>query len=465
MRVCAMMNEFENEKLLHAFMRAGQVDIAPGGAPETSWWKRKLLAFLLGVGLLAGISFFHPASASDKGENRFTRTFTSEAYKNHIRGLQDKVDRVKQARTVIVLDREEAGQASGTHPVLAIAVNITSKFAPGVPNPLNITKADHINTMIAAGLLERGKILRNLSVGTDIALHVDDTNCWAFKRPINPASPALDLGVVLPVHSTATLKGEASLYADLSASETLRADLPMELEDIASFTGYHEALGHCTEPDAGLASPLSYNRHLQELRADIAATVAHACEHGDTNIGRTMSNLRDTATPKAMLYCAAKMENTDIYHHYAIGAETKMATLEIDRILARPEWRKEFMAMDEAAMKAETDRIFNQVKPSEALYNTRCRRLEAWARDTLQPYRPDPAKTSPLRPLLNLLGTSDTTPEVPKTMNLQDRTLARRFDSARAAVVAGEKDKYEKMWKKATFTPLLPTPSPTMGRK
>ena len=157
----------------------------------------------------------------------------------------------------------------------------------------------------------------------------------------------------------------ASALASVSshAGRNLRKDAGLEYDQLLRIVLYHEVFGHCTESlcphvknmaiDAEHVDDFTYNRTLEELRADIASLVGMARDEGSTVSGRKLVHLR-----------ALHMFHDESDAPYDNIPELDAVNDRLDVMLANPQAKAALMAADDRGLVGMVDRLFGEVMPT-----------------------------------------------------------------------------------------------------
>jgi len=353
------------------FISHGPIECASGGRTQTSWLRGRFMAALAGIGIIGALLL--PARISDN----LLKTPPITPSLRLVAEFQEKVNRLPGSATIVILDHNLA-----------------------LSDPL------YINTRIRGEQLRRNLPFSNASATALVRK-------WARDMLIPhtlPASRELRTVINAPHKLTPRMEWQiaASPTCPLARSEAARRaaglmniqvggrpGAPLNLppfnpgilpppEQFDRATLYHEAFGHATECTAELASPTTgarhaYQRHLQELRAELAGVAGLACENGNTRMGRLRALLLDAGGPGRIL------SGKEQYYPYAtLGPHLVKACDKIDAILANPAHVTAFRAMDGRALVAFTDKLFAEMKPGPAEYAATLRAITPLARHGTQ---------------------------------------------------------------------------------
>ncbi len=143
------------------------------------------------------------------------------------------------------------------------------------------------------------------------------------------------------------------------------ATLPTFAE-MYKYTLYHEGFGHATEhtPElCGIATGTrkTYQRHLQELRAEIAGAAGLAQETGHNRIGRQRARMLDLGCITRILSGQANQ-----LPYATLGKGLEAACKKIDTIFADPQKKSAFRKMTDKDLVSAIDQLFEAAKPSFA---------------------------------------------------------------------------------------------------
>lgn len=317
---------------LATFLDTTHLETEQGGKKTGGWRKRLTTLFLSISFMLGGIAALDRPVADD--------LLSRKTYKNYITESQKEVDAIKGNRPIAIMDR----------------------------SPSQI-KTEIIAQNMRAVAARHG--IKNVPVKYAPVIYLSMMSSTGYAFPIYNGSDTMPvMGVVAPMHALTTAREKMQSYANLPPSIFLREDLPITTYQSAMFTCWHEAFGHSTEDSTLAAKNLpctSYRRHLQEVRADIAATICMARLEGHTYTARSIAMIRDIGIHSIFSFGRDTwiQEDPERACIYNLGPTSRMACDRIDHILADPAKAKAFREMTPTQVVAMTNELFSKFKPSQ----------------------------------------------------------------------------------------------------
>ncbi|HAU28908.1 MAG TPA: hypothetical protein DCW68_02205 [Rhodospirillaceae bacterium] len=339
------MTDKPSNARIHDFLEYGPVEVSSGGKPETSWWRRKIVAVIAGIGILVSLAASPVRAASPQREKQKFQERTAKEF-------QQKLDNTREDQTLIFLDHKRAKESA------AYILSTLNKY----------TKRDERRLVTFESALKIKKIANETTTG------------FLYRVPVlsglNPKNPnhrcAVGMGN-MPEVSRDELK---TLLSGKYAQILFKPDFPANFEEMTRAVCYHEAFGHGTEGEDlyMMKADPSFRRNLKELRADIAAMVGTTRDTGTTRIGQTMCHLRTMSTFKQTLtilqYNAPK--HLPAVYGYNIGPNSQRAIDIMNGILAQPGGKDMVTSLDDAGVVRMTNSIFEQVRPSFENFKKDC---------------------------------------------------------------------------------------------